>query len=112
RGRRDDLQLAVVRSELEHGLPERGLVDALKSLGTWRAGVDVLQSLVESPQVVTSERRDDVDAARELLGSLKHSCDAADYDVLHPVPVEGLEDSVRIELRALLSHAHSLSRAR
>ena len=43
-----------------------------------------------------------------LLGSLEDAREAADHDVLHSLAVKRLENTVRIEPRAPLSHARRL----
>src|SRR5262249_38581382 len=111
-GIRDHLELAMVRHEFDHWLFECARREGLELLLADPFRMDLLKCLVEPSQVVATKRRDDVDAAREFLGSLENAGEAADHHVLHSPPVKRLENAVRIELRAPLSHARSSSQAR
>ena len=68
---RDDLQLAVVRRELEHGLFERSRLEGLRAPDRRLAWRGSPAGLCRAAQIVRADRGDDVDAARDLLGSLE-----------------------------------------
>src|SRR5262249_31682783 len=105
------LHLAVVRHEFDHWLFERARREGVELLPAGPSRVDLFEGLIEPPQVVAAKRWDDVETARQFLGPLKDTSEAADHHVLDSPTVERLQNPVWIEPGSPVNHDRSSSRA-
>ena len=76
----------------------RGRARATSAPAVRSARVQVVERELEPAQVLLPHRRDDVEAVCQLVGAVEDPAEAADDDVGHPLPLERLQERVRIEV--------------